>query len=79
MKFESSASKHGYTLDDVLYAVAHVIDMQSFTQAGVQYIKLVGDHHGDSLVPRLEIIMKRDKTGRIHVFHVNALQDNFMN
>ena len=77
IEFEDSASKHGYTLDDVIYATRHHTKMYTYTVKDATYNKLTGPYQGDALVSSLEIILKRDKTGRVHVFHVNAEQDGF--
>ena len=78
IEFEESANKHGYTLDDVLYAVQHPISHDMYTEHGQTYVRFIGKHHGDPLVPYLEVVMRQDHNGRIHVFHVNALQGEYL-
>lgn len=75
--FAASASKHGYTIDDVAYAYEHVIEHDEREHDGAWYIKFTGRHHGDPLVPSIEVEMKRLANGRVVVFHVNAEQGNF--
>jgi hypothetical protein len=72
-----SADRHGFTLDDVLYAARHVLRKKTYAKKGETYLKLTGGHHGDPLVPSLEVEMKIDHAGELRVFHVNAEQDGF--
>ncbi|MCI1902012.1 MAG: hypothetical protein LKI93_04695 [Bifidobacteriaceae bacterium] len=74
-----SADRHGFTLDDVLYAARHVLRKKTYVTNGETYLKLTGNHHGDPLVPSLEIEMKITRAGELKVFHVNAEQDGFFN
>ncbi|MCI1649746.1 hypothetical protein [Bifidobacterium tibiigranuli] len=75
--FAKSADRHGYTIDDVTYAVTHPIRRASFDRDGARYVKLTGEHHGDPLVPSIEVMMKILPGRGIVVFHVNAEQGNF--
>ncbi|TCD53862.1 hypothetical protein EJ419_06310 [Alloscardovia theropitheci] len=68
-----------YTLDDVVEAIQGATLVRHYTKKGLTYAKVIGPYHADALIPFLEIIMRIDAAGRIHVFHVNALQDGFMN
>ena len=77
IEFEDSASKHGYTLDDVVYAAAHPTHVQTYQRRGVRHIKLTGPYRGDALIPSIEVVLKMDKTSKVHVYHVNAEQDGF--
>lgn len=78
IEFEDSAGKHGYTLDDVLYAVKNPVAHDMYKQNGYYVVRLIGHHHGDPLVPYIEVIYRQGRDGRIHVFHVNALQGGFL-
>lgn len=78
IEFEDSANKHGYTLDDVLYAAKHPIEHSMYEENGRTYVKFIGRNHGDVLVPYIEVMMWIEKSGRMHVFHVNALQGGFI-
>lgn len=78
IEFEDSASKHGYDLDDVVYAIQEATMIKQYSKKGITYAKVIGPYQGDALVPFIKIVMRIDHTGRIHVFHVNAMQDGFM-
>ncbi|MFT8705484.1 hypothetical protein [Bifidobacterium aquikefiricola] len=75
--FATSASRHGFELDDVTYAYQHIIRRRVMQHDGETYIKFTGRHHGDPLVPSIEVMMKHAADGRVIVFHVNAEQGNF--
>lgn len=77
--FARSADRHGFTIEDVTYAVTHPIRRASFEKDGSRYIKLTGRHHGDPLVPSIEVMMKIIPNSGVVVFHVNAEQGNFWN
>ena len=78
IEFEDSANKHGSTLDAVLYAAKHPIEHSMYEENGRTYVKFIGRNHGDVLVPYIEVMMWIEKSGRMHVFHVNALQGGFI-
>ncbi|MCI1650166.1 hypothetical protein [Bifidobacterium tibiigranuli] len=78
IEFTESAGKHGFTLDDVLYAARHIIHKRTYQENGETYLKITGRHHGDLLVPSLEIIMKITGSGQLVVFHANAEQAGFL-
>ncbi|OZG64835.1 hypothetical protein BAQU_1977 [Bifidobacterium aquikefiri] len=77
MVFARSAERHGYTVADVLFAYQHLIRRKVLVRGGERYLKFTGRHHGDPLVPSLEVMMKIIPGQGIVVFHVNAEQGNF--
>ncbi|WEV58504.1 hypothetical protein OZX67_06725 [Bifidobacterium sp. ESL0728] len=74
--FAESAERHGYTVEDVLYAFLHETHRRTFISHGETYFKFTGEYHGDPLVPTIEVMMKQSGS-RLVIFHVNAEQDNF--
>ncbi|WEV52844.1 hypothetical protein [Bifidobacterium sp. ESL0704] len=76
--FAKSAERHGYTVEDVLYAFLHETRRLTFVSHGETYFKFTGKYRGDALVPTIEVMMKK-AGGRLVVFHVNAEQGNFWN
>ncbi len=77
MVFARSAERHGYTVADVLFAYQHLIRRKVLVRSGERYLKFTGLHHGDPLVPSIEVMMKIIPGQGIVVFHVNAEQDGF--
>lgn len=75
--FARSAQRHGYTVEDVLYAFEHPRRMSTIHHDGATYIKLTGGHHGDPLVPSLDVMVKILPGKGIMVFHVDAEQPGF--
>lgn len=75
--FARSAEKHGYTLAEVLYAYINTTRMEEHQQGRDILYKFTGEHHGDPLVPTLEVVMKRTPGRVLVVFHVNAEQGTF--
>lgn len=75
--FARSASRHGYTVEDVLYAYEHPRKKRTIHRDGAIYVKLTGGHHGDPLVPSLEVMLKILPGQGILVFHVDAEQPGF--
>ena len=75
--FARSAERHGYSIRDVVYAVEHPIRREARERDGARYVKLTGRHHGDPLVPSIEVMMKIIPGEGIVVFHVNAEQGGF--
>ncbi|WEV69569.1 hypothetical protein OZX73_01365 [Bifidobacterium sp. ESL0775] len=78
IEWDESADRHGYTLDDVVYAARHVTGKLEYRKDGETYLKFTGSHHGDPLVPSLEVAMKLARDGNLRVFHVNAEQGGFL-
>ncbi|RBP98752.1 hypothetical protein [Bifidobacterium xylocopae] len=78
IEWKDAAAKHDYTLDDVLDAASHVVRIRRYRERGEEYVRFIGEHHGDPLVPRLEVIMKLTARNEIVVFHVEAETDGFM-
>ncbi|MFT8704431.1 hypothetical protein [Bifidobacterium aquikefiricola] len=77
MVFARSAERHGFTVADVLFAYQHPIRRRLLVRGGERYLKFTGRHHGDPLVPSIEVMMKIMPGRGIVVFHVNAEQGNF--
>lgn len=75
--FTHSAGKHGYNLDDAIYACTHMTKYDEFQHHGEWYMKLTGEYHGDPLVQTIEVMMRIARNGRLIIFHVNAEQGNF--
>lgn len=75
--WNDSADKHGYTLQDVLYAANHVTRAERYRRGAEVYMKFTGARHGDPLVPSIEVEMKIDRDNDMVVFHVNAEQPGF--
>ncbi|MFT8639002.1 hypothetical protein [Bifidobacterium sp.] len=77
--FARSARKHGYTLADVTHAFVNATRSEVYEQGEDVIYKFTGLHHGDPLVPSIEVIMKRIPDNALVVFHVNAEQGTFWN
>jgi hypothetical protein len=77
ISFTPSAGRHGYGVEDVLYAYTHIKRRRVIRKDGDEYLKFTGAHHGDPLVPSIEVMMRIGRDGRVLVFHVNAEQGNF--
>lgn len=78
IEWDASADKHGFSLDDVMYAARHITGQLTYVEDGETYVKFTGLHHGDPLVPSVEVMMKMTGGGTIVVFHVNAEQSGFL-
>lgn len=78
IEWDDSADRHGYTLEDVTYAARHITGQRTYELDGETYVRYTGLHHGDLLVPSIEVIMKMMGDGTILVFHVNAEQSGFL-
>jgi hypothetical protein len=75
--FAPHAHRHGYTIDDVAYAVENMIEAEVSPQRnGSSEVRFTGMHL-DSLVPSLEVVMKVFPNGKIIIYHVNAETGNF--
>ena len=75
--FARSAAKHDYTIADVTYAFLHATRLEEYEQGEDLIYKFTGLHHGDPLVPSIEVIMKRTPDNALVVFHVNSEQGTF--
>ena len=78
IEWAESADRHGYTLDDVVYAARHITGKLTYVEAGETYVKFTGLYHGNPVVPSIEVVMKLTGGGTIVVFHVNAEQSGFL-
>jgi hypothetical protein len=75
--FAKSSGRHGYSKEDIVYVVEHVIRQDNnLLSNGSVLIKLVGSYH-DPLVPRMEIVMTLRPNMTLLIHHAAALTDNF--
>ena len=75
--FAESAGRHGFTVEDVVYAFEHHTNMMQHTEeTGALKIAFVGPCL-QPLVDYIEVIMIVVPDSKIVVIHVQSLTDNF--